>query len=642
MSRNRPRRLRPVLFLCLLFTAGTIPAVEQRPWTDEVIYFALTDRFLDGDAENNVPPGSPAELHDPARKNINLYHGGDLRGLEQAIQSGYFTRLGVTALWITPPVKNVWLNARDFGGMKTGYHGYWAQDFLDIDPHLISRKSLDGKSEYPDTRDGRMAHYRDFVALAKSRGIRIVQDVVLNHAGPVFHYDANQNGAFDHSEDSEWIQPFRMNQAHPNARWANIPAWNLRAAQPSGPVNIFGKTLALNGAPGRIESFSRRGFNSDSLGKSDDEGIWCDFTSLRDYDTSPGSPHFNALVDDFVEIYRFYIEDIGVGALRVDTVKHVHHEFWDAFTSRLRAKLGAQHAKNVLLFGEVYDGNPAVLGRYTWRADAPSNPAPSLDSVLDFQFCFAIRSFLRQPGGNPGQARAVEDALKSRLAGTDTQGRPFYNPHPGPDGRNAIQKSISFVENHDGLNRFRVKDITETKHLLAQAILLTSPGIPCLYYGAESARQDPLGVVGQDGESGRFTLFSPGQSPAPAEVEKSRAFQSVAGLTALRAKFPALREGEWQSLWADSGNSSDDDGTLVYARVLKGVPRSAVVVAINAGARTAKIPSLRLPGGVESWKPLPLPCFASPAAPVKTGAAWSLPSLPAGSVGIFVPEGSEE
>ncbi len=61
----------------------------------------------------------------------------------------------MTALWITPPVKNVWRSGYDLGGWKTGYHGYWTQDFLDIDPHLTSAVSMKGE-KYPDDAEGRL------------------------------------------------------------------------------------------------------------------------------------------------------------------------------------------------------------------------------------------------------------------------------------------------------------------------------------------------------------------------------------------------------------------------------------------------------------------------------------------------------
>ena len=177
--------------MCLCATA--------RPWSEDVIYFVMADRFRDADTSNNIPKDSDQKLYDPTQENINLYHGGDLRGLEKAIKTGYFNDLGVTALWLTPVLKNVWRSGYDLGGWKSGYHGYWTQDWLDIDPHLVSRESLDGKP-YSDDANGRMEHYRDFVKLAHSKGIKVIQDVVLNHAGPVFYYDADNDGVFDEGE----------------------------------------------------------------------------------------------------------------------------------------------------------------------------------------------------------------------------------------------------------------------------------------------------------------------------------------------------------------------------------------------------------------------------------------------------------
>ena len=83
-----------------------VPDWQHRPWNRDLIYFVMTDRFLDGDPQNNRPAGSDPALYDPMQSDIGKYHGGDFRGLELAIRDGYFTKLGVTAIWITPPLKN--------------------------------------------------------------------------------------------------------------------------------------------------------------------------------------------------------------------------------------------------------------------------------------------------------------------------------------------------------------------------------------------------------------------------------------------------------------------------------------------------------------------------------------------------------
>jgi alpha-amylase len=567
-----------VFKLTCLFLILIVPALA-RPWTDDVMYFVMTDRFLDADPENNTPPGCDPALYDPQQKDIGKYLGGDLRGLEKTLESGYFNDLGVTALWLTPVVKNVWRSGYDLGGWKSGYHGYWAQDWLDIDPHLTSRVSMSGEP-YPDNAEGRMAHYRDFVKLAHSKGIKVIQDVVLNHAGPVFFYDEDGDGVFDVSEKDEWVQPFKRDGFHASATWADVPKWNAARTQPDGPRELLGETIATQGTLSRLETYGRKGFSPDSLGKSDGEEVMCDFFSLRDFWTAPGGEHFDALVDEFVEIYCFYMTTVGVDGLRIDTVKHVHHEFWDAFTARLRERLGPA-AADKLLFGEIYDADPSVLGRYTWRSDWPQKNAPALDSVLDFDFCFAAREYLRQPGTNYGSPARLEKSLLTRTAIDPTNNRPFYNPNPGPDGLNSRDKIITFIENHDGLNRFRVSGITARRNRLAQALVMTLPGIPCLYYGTEFALLDDEGKVHQDGETGRMMFYPRRGGPTLAEVRSSPSFSEIKALADLRKSHPVLRTGSLIPLWVDSGSGTQDDGVFAFARATDDGKSFAVVV-VNA------------------------------------------------------------
>lgn len=589
--------LRPTLFttatsIVMLVAVGMLP-LEARPWSEDVIYFTMTDRFHDGDPSNNVPAGSDASLHDPSQEHLDKYHGGDLRGLELAIQSGYFNALGVTAIWITPPVKNVWRSGYDLGGWKSGYHGYWAQDFLDIDPHLTSAESLSGKP-YPEGIEGRMQHYRDFVRLAHSKGLRVVQDVVLNHAGPVFYYDADGDGSFDEDTKEEWVQPYKPNGFHANAKWPEIERWNLRRTAPRESRTLLGRTIRSSGVLAELSSYGRKGFSWDSLGKRDGEEVMCDFFSLRDFWTAPGSDHFDALVDEFVEIYHFYMTDVGIDGLRLDTVKHAHHEFWNAFTERLRKRLGPA-AKERIIFGEVYDGDPAKLGQYTWRSDAATNPKPCIDSILAFQLCFAMREYLRQPGNEFGSPRPIEEAMRAFADGTFEDGRPFYNRHPGPDGLNSVQKSITFIENHDGLNRFRVDRVTERRHQLAQAMVMTLPGIPCIYYGAEVGLHDTRGRIGQDGETGRMTLWKRTEAPPLDQVRKQPSFEAIARLATARRTVKALREGEFKPLWSDSGELDTDDGIFAFARVMPDLQDSAIVV-FNASDKEAATGPLSFDG----------------------------------------------
>lgn len=597
----------PFLFL-LLISLQTAYAQHDiaRPWDQDVIYFALTDRFFDGDASNNRPPESDPALYDPTQSDMDLYHGGDFRGLEIALENGYFNALGITAIWITPPLRNVWYAAFDSNDApKTGYHGYWTQDFLDIDPHLTSARSLDGSSEYPDTRDGRMQHYKDFVALAHSKGIKIIQDIVCNHAGPVFYYDNNQNGHFDRDAKSEWMRPFKDDGFYSTARWASTAKWNQQRTEPNDLVTILGQSIELNGTFGRLDSYGRKGMSANSLAASNGEEVICDFLSLRDFWTHEDSPHFDQLVDDFVAVYAFYLEEIGVDGLRIDTVKHVHHAFWDAFTERLRERLEPGHAKKLILFGEVYSGDPSALGQYTYREDWPEDTSPSLDSMLNFQFCYAVRQYLRTGEVSFGTAQEIETSMRARSAIIpDGKSRPYYNLVPGLDGLNSADKIINFVENHDGINRFRVRGVSEASNFLANALTLTMPGIPCLYYGTEVALSDDHATVQEDAETGRLTYLPAKLADPFNEARQNTNFQRLASLIELRNTLPALHSSSIRSLWIDRDASRDDDGIYAFIRGAK--TEDPIIVVCNASPRSAvtAIPGQAMPLVNDQGQPL--------------------------------------
>ncbi len=596
-------RMKLLLLALVAGLAVAAPAQDapRRPWSEDIIYFALTDRFFDGDPDNNIPAGSDPKLYDAGQKDIPRYHGGDFRGLEKAIASGYFEALGVTALWISPPVRNVWNSSVDLGGPKTGYHGYWAQDFVDVDPHLTSRRSLDGTREYPDSRDGRMQHYKDLVSLAHAHGLKVIQDIVCNHVGPVFYYDANENGVFDRDKENEWQLPYRPEGFYAFAKWMSIPEWNALPTMPGGPVTILGHDVKTTGLLQKLETYGRKGMSPDSLGKHDGEEVMCDFFSLRDIWTDPRSAHFDRLVDEFVEIYRFYLEDIGVDGFRIDTVKHVHREFWEAFCARLRAKLGPERAKQLILFGEVFDGSAVICGKYTYPLTFPAKKEPVLDSLLDFQLCFGIRDYLRHTRGGFGSGAGLENALRA------TQGT-AYNPTPGLDGLNARQKLVNFVENHDGLNRFRAAGVEERQNLLADALLLTLEGIPCLYYGTETALEDSAGGINRQGETGRLTFIPRGHEEAFAAARHAATFHELAALAKVRHDTPALQHGATATLWVDSGDAKTDDGIFAFARYLTDAngqpdPAQTVLVVFNASHQksTTGLPAVPMrvvsPGG---------------------------------------------
>lgn len=133
-------------------------------WDEAVVYFMMTDRFFDGNESNNTASGA-----DTYGKNPGLYHGGDFAGVTAKLD--YLQDLGVNTIWITPIVENVKGVAVTDEGKEdvpynAAYHGYWASDFTKLNPTL-----------------GTTEEFETMISEAHKRGMRIMVDIVVNHAG---------------------------------------------------------------------------------------------------------------------------------------------------------------------------------------------------------------------------------------------------------------------------------------------------------------------------------------------------------------------------------------------------------------------------------------------------------------------------
>lgn len=133
-------------------------------WDEAVVYFMMTDRFFDGNESNNTASGA-----DTYGDNPGLYHGGDFAGVTAKLD--YLQDLGVNTIWITPIVENIKGVAVTDEGSKdvpynAAYHGYWANDFTKLNPTL-----------------GTTGEFETMISEAHKRGMRIMVDIVVNHAG---------------------------------------------------------------------------------------------------------------------------------------------------------------------------------------------------------------------------------------------------------------------------------------------------------------------------------------------------------------------------------------------------------------------------------------------------------------------------
>ncbi|CAN5279290.1 hypothetical protein BH09MYX1_BH09MYX1_02980 [soil metagenome] len=505
-------------------------ATHVEDWRDEVIYQVLVDRFADGDVNNDfrVQAGYLAR-----------YQGGDWKGLEDHLD--YIQNLGVTTLWISPIVKNVETDA-DFDG----YHGYWAQDLRKLNPHF-----------------GDMASLRALIASAHERGMKIVLDIVTNHMGQLFFYDMNLNGKAD-------INIGGTGSTSPVERVSEFdPDWDPRGVQASTSLGLSGRapilfidTPEINRVPpdgilGRASAY--HGFGRILNYDDEKQRMLGDFPGgLKDVATE--LPEVRA---EMIDAYTSWIEDLDLDGFRIDTVKHVEHEFWQVFAKGVRERLAAQGKNRFLMFGEAFDGNDELLGSYTKKGE--------LDSVFYFSQQFQVFRDVFQNAHDPLSQKGTQQiadlwAQKTAHYGTEAQ--------EGGAGLAPTKLLVSFLDNHD-VARFIFFGNGDTEALRnALTLLLTEEGIPCIYYGTE-----------QD--------FSGGNDPANREVmwptgyaQTGTTFQHVKKLTTLRKENVALRRGDTSVLFATTHVADEPDaGMFAFERGHGDAGAAVAVVVVNSNAK---------------------------------------------------------
>jgi len=216
----------------------TVGSTRAADFKREVIYQILTDRFFDGSSANNNPSQS-AGLYDSTKTNWRLYWGGDLAGIQQKMS--YLAGMGVTAIWISPPVDNLNTNIPDGGGNPTAsYHGYQGRDFKRVEEHFGNTSNT-------------WTDFDSMVSAAHSNGIKVIVDFAPNHstadnAGEfgafydsgtlVGNYTSDTNGYFHHNgnisnfDDRYQLQYYALfDLADFNQEHATVDAYLKAAAQ---------------------------------------------------------------------------------------------------------------------------------------------------------------------------------------------------------------------------------------------------------------------------------------------------------------------------------------------------------------------------------------------------------------------------
>ncbi|WP_397445863.1 alpha-amylase family glycosyl hydrolase [Polaribacter sp. R77954] len=283
-------------------------------WEGANVYFLLTDRFNNGDTTNDIN----FNRKDDAAV-LRGFKGGDIKGITQKIEDGYFTDLGINAIWMTPIVEQIHGGTDEGTGLSYGYHGYWAKDWTKIDPNF-----------------GTKADLKELVAVAHKNGIRILLDAVINHTGPVTEKDAVW--------PSEWVR------TEPQCTYDNYE-------------NTVTCTLVKNLPDIKTESNENVDLPPQLVAKWKAEGRYeQELKELDEFFARTGHPRAPRFY--IMKWLTDYITEFGIDGYRVDTVKHTEEYVWQEFKQECDAAFELYKKNNpnkvldnnnFYLVGEVYN-----------------------------------------------------------------------------------------------------------------------------------------------------------------------------------------------------------------------------------------------------------------------------------------------
>ncbi len=433
----------------------------------------------------------------------------------------YIKNLGCTAIWLSPVFKNR-------KEMNT-YHGYAIQNFLDIDPRFGTIKDL-----------------QKLVQTAHKKDMYVILDIVVNHTGDNWMYPGGYTYYYSNGEKFPFGS-WRTIEQEKGIQWPNDAVWPVEFQNP--------------------EFYRRKGeiVHWDEFPEAR-EG---DFCSLKELDTSN-----KMVLKSLIDIYKFWIAMTDIDGYRLDAIKHIEDSSTSIFCSAIREYAEKIGKKNFFLFGEII-GDDKLIDQYIGRnARLPDSNErfPSLDAALDFPL-WGVLEWVIKGLSNPYELRARYERFKE-----------LYSDHG-----QASQYFVTFVDNHDQIGRnpkgrFLYNNPFQNQAKLAIGYLLTSIGIPCIYYGTEQGFNgggDNDKYLRECMFGGKWGAFNTtGYHFFNAEHPLYKNIRQIAGI---RKKEPALRYGR-QYFREISGNGIDFgfpiDGkcTLAYSRILDD---TEILIALN-------------------------------------------------------------
>ena len=297
-----------------------VPPENPFSWDNALVYFVMTDRFYNSNPANDLSYGRVKT--DSKGKNIGTFHGGDLAGLKQKVDANYYSDLGVNAIWKTAPYEQI---HGGVGGGSSGdfahyaYHGYYALDFTALDKNM-----------------GTIQELREFVDAAHDKNIRVVFDIVMNHAGyenlkdmETYNFGSLKSGSYSW-QPSGGETFHQWNDLKGTTGWENwwTASWARTSFYGNGGGDDLTKCLDF------LPDFKTEVTSGVGVPKVLETKWGQETTGFTDWiNPSAVSLRTNlnvAPAEYLIKWLAAWVKEFGIDGFRVDTAKHVDMYRWAA------------------------------------------------------------------------------------------------------------------------------------------------------------------------------------------------------------------------------------------------------------------------------------------------------------------------
>lgn len=314
-------------------------------WESANVYFLLIDRFQNGNPANDkiINRSKPTGV-------LRGFEGGDIRGVIQKLDEGYFTNLGITAIWMTPVVEQIHGSVDEGTGNTYGFHGYWTKDWTAVDPSYGTKEDL-----------------QELVEKAHAKGIRIMLDAVINHTGPVTELDPVY--------PSDWVR------TSPKCTYQSYDTYINCTLVENLPDVKTESNENVDLPPMLAEKWKKEGRYEQEVAELDA------FFKKTGYPRAPKYYIMKWLSD--------YITDYGIDGYRVDTAKHTTEDVWADF-KKVCDQAFADFKKNkpskvldnnsFFTVGEVYGYNIGAKRLYDFGDKKVDYYANGFTGLINFDF----------------------------------------------------------------------------------------------------------------------------------------------------------------------------------------------------------------------------------------------------------------